>query len=110
MICLSMVVCFFIYFHYKLNLDLLKMVKLRHEKDTLRSTGVLTWMILELTYNILICPPKFDSTIQTKQLGGDFEISLDGILFSIALGRAYLILRVYEQYSQWTNQKAIKVW
>jgi len=83
---------------------------LRHEKDTLRTTGVIGWMLLEMAFNLVICPPTLDSTIQTKQLGGDFEISINGIIFSFSLLRSYLMLRVYEQYSQWTNQKAINIW
>lgn len=107
---MSSLIGFFIVVHHMQRLELQKLMKLRYEKDTLRSTGLYKFMIFEILFNLLICPPKVDTVWKMKQLGGDFEISLDGLLLTLSLFRTYHLLRLYEQYSQWTNEKAIKAW
>ena len=82
-------------------------MKLRPKKDTLKSTGLYKKLIAEILFNLIICPPNFDGVIQTKQLGGDMILSYDAICFSLSLCRSYLLLRLYQQYSRWTNQQAI---
>lgn len=59
---------------------------------------------------MIICPPTIDGSLTGKQLGGNYNYSFDGICFSLCLLRSYLLLRLYEQYSRWTNEEAIKVW
>lgn len=86
------------------------MLKLRYEKDTLMKSNLIKWVVIECFFNMLICPPYLDIEFEMDQLGGTLNISLDGIFFSITLLRFYLLLRLYEQYSRWTSEKAIEVW
>lgn len=96
--------------HYCLRLELDKMLKLRYEKETMKKSGLLKYVMIEVCFNMLICPPYVDIDFEILQLGGTLNISLDGIFFSIALLRFYLLLRLYEQYSTWTSEKAISIW
>jgi hypothetical protein len=48
-----------------------------------------------------------DNVINIKQLGGDLSLSFDAICFSLSLCRTYLLMRLYQQYSRWTSDKAI---
>ena len=66
--------------------------------------------MFEILYNMIICPPWVDYVFEIDLVGDPSELSLDAICFSLALGRVYLILRLYEQYSRWTNEKANKTW
>lgn len=66
-------------------------------------------LIFEIIFNMLICPPMMDNVIKIKQLGGDLSLSFDAICFSLSLCRSYLLMRLYQQYSRWTNEKAIVI-
>ena len=66
-------------------------------------------LIFEIVFNMMICPPSFDNVIQIKQLGGDLSLSFDAICFSLCLCRTYLLMRLYQQYSRWTSEKAILI-
>ena len=86
-----------------------KLLKLRHDKETLKSSGLWKAMVLEMFFGMLVSPPGFDYNLTFKQLGRDLTISLDAVLFSCNLIKTYLFVRVYEQFSRWTSDNAIKV-
>ena len=71
---------------------------------------MLKWIILEILFNMLICPPYLDFNWQMQQDEGTLHLSLNGIFFGLVLLRPYLILRLYQQYSRWTNDEAIAAW
>ena len=108
---LSIVVCVLIYIHYKVNLRLKKYLGVTFNLATLRTSGDWKYMIGEMVLNLLVCPPFMDGSIKGSQDGGGlYNFSYDGIIYSISLTRIYLIFRLYEQYSRWTNKKARKIW
>ena len=106
---LSSVSVILIFSHYGKAVKLKKLLNLLHEKDTLRSSGFLNHMIMEILLSLMICPPYIDVTFKTGQVDGDIEMPLNGVFFTISLIRVYYVLRLYEQYSRWTNENAIKV-
>jgi len=66
-------------------------------------------MAFEMFFCILVSPAGFDYNITFNQLGRDMTVTLDAILFSCNLVKAYLFVRVYEQYSKWTSEEADKI-
>jgi hypothetical protein len=66
-------------------------------------------MVIEMFFGMLVSPPGFDYNLTFKQLGRDLTISLDAVLFSCNLIKTYLFVRVYEQFSRWTSDNAIKI-
>lgn len=66
-------------------------------------------MAMEMFFCILVSPAGFDYNITFNQLGRDCTITLDAILFSCNLTKAYLFLRVYEHLSKWTSDQSIEL-
>mmetsp|Transcript_5137 Transcript_5137/g.4358 ORF Transcript_5137/g.4358 Transcript_5137/m.4358 type:complete len:299 (+) Transcript_5137:640-1536(+) len=66
-------------------------------------------MILELFICGIFTPPKFDFTFEGRLLNGSYEYSFDAIFNVITLTKAYLVLRLYAQYSPWTNERSAKI-
>ena len=85
------------------------MMKLRHDKESLKTSGMWKGLIQEVIFGVVVSPPGFDYNITFKQLGNDLTVSLDAVLFAVNLSKAYLFLRVYEQYSRWTSENAQKI-
>lgn len=52
------------------------------------------------------CPAGLDQTYDIRQLGSETVYSLDGILMVWMLMRVYLVIRLFAQYSKWTNEMA----
>jgi hypothetical protein len=66
MIVLSVLVVFFIIMHYRYQLELAKKLKLKHDKETLRSSGLWKSMLVEILFNLIICPPGVDGSVSGK--------------------------------------------
>jgi len=105
---LSIVTCVLIYFHYTLKNQLNQELGITFKGATLKSSGSLEFMIIEMVLNAIVCPPMIDYCIVGDN--NDFIFPLDGIFYSISLARFYLIFRLYEQYSEWTNHKSSRIW
>lgn len=98
-----------IYIHYKKQLELQKLMKIRNKKDTLFSTGMYKRLVFEIVLNMIVCPPTLDGQIKLSQTGGTQWLSFDAVCFSISLFRCYLFLRLYQQYSRWSSEKSIMI-
>lgn len=109
MFLLGIILGIHIYFHYKYTLETEKLLQLRYEKETLKSSGLWRPMMIEWIFSMLVSPPGIDHNVTFKQLGQDMTLTLDCVLFSINLIKSYLFLRVYEQFSKWTSDNAIKI-
>eukprot|EP01016_Furgasonia_blochmanni_P041293 TRINITY_DN5341_c0_g1_i6.p1 TRINITY_DN5341_c0_g1~~TRINITY_DN5341_c0_g1_i6.p1 ORF type:complete len:363 (-),score=66.29 TRINITY_DN5341_c0_g1_i6:330-1418(-) len=95
--------------HYQLRLQILKEKKLRLPEDTIITAGLVGKMVLEIIVVSLCCPPLVDFHIEGRQLGGRYTYSWCAILSVFTLCKSYLVLRLYQQYSRWTDEKAIRV-
>ncbi len=68
-------------------------------------------MVIEMIHSMIACPPFVDFSIQLAQFDGyEFIYSVDTIIYSIVMTRIYLVFRLYEQYSYWTNIEAADIW
>ena len=109
MLGLSACVCFVQYFHYDSLLKIEKILKLRDQRETIRTSGFLKYLILECAFNSIICPPFIDVGVTITQLRGTVFFSLDGVCFLLCLLRFYNVLKVPEQYSIWTTEESTKI-
>jgi hypothetical protein len=66
MIVLSLIVVFFIIMHYRYQLALAKKLKLKHERETLRSSGMWKKMLVEILFNLIVCPPGVDGSVSGR--------------------------------------------
>jgi len=109
MVLLGVILSIHIYFHYKYTLEAEKLLQLRYEKETLKTSGLWKPMVFELIFSMAVSPPGMDKNVSFEQLGQPMTLTLDCVLFSANLAKAYLFIRVYQQYSRWMSDNAIKV-
>lgn len=92
--------------HYILNYHIAR------ERQT-TSTGVgssfarskyFCYMLGEVFYVLIHCPPGLDMEIKFEQLDGKLTLSADAVLTTIMLLRIFLLARVVKHYSRWANE------
>jgi hypothetical protein len=77
---------------------------------TLFSTGLWKFLMLEIIINSITCPPSLDTTFEMKSVGNPLVYSLDALCSFCSLFRMYTVLRLFEHYSHWTNERSRRVW
>jgi hypothetical protein len=65
-------------------------------------------MILELIICSLLMPPFINIEVPLQLNGVEVVYTLDMMVSSLILLKSYLLLRVYEHVSKWTNLEAKK--
>lgn len=65
--------------------------------------------IFEICYNLIHCPPYVTGDITIPQQSDDYTLSIEGYISILMLGRLYSFQRIFDHYSYWTNQRAIRV-
>lgn len=98
--------CYVLYFHYVHQLELYKILKLKHPKETMKSSGLLQSYIFECCILMIICPPGLDAWFYLPQMKGSIKVSIESICYTVCLFKSYSLLRLPEQYSKWTNESA----
>lgn len=101
--------CFLLYYRFSFQLQLLKILKLKHHKETLRSSGLLRGFLIECLINMIICPPFVDFHFQLAQMSGQITVSLAGFCYTVCLFKSYTLLRLPEQYIKWTDDKSSSI-
>lgn len=109
--------------HYHFRLKILKLKRLILEEDNLYTAGLIPKLALELLVCAICCPPYFDYSFQGRVLSGQYEYrfplifpifaslidSYDALINVITIFKSYLVLRTYQHYSRWNDEKALKV-
>ena len=102
------VICVIIHYNYRLGV-----IKFRNnqvdEDISLYSSGLWKWLIAEICIHMFVCPPNVDITYQMVQLGQPIVYSFDAMTAIISLARLYTVLRLFEHYSHWTNERSKRV-
>lgn len=106
---LCVIVNFYIYRHYKFKLEILKSQRIIYQKTNLKNSHLFKFYLVEILYNYVHCPPFVDFVLPNEQLGINFEISLDAYISVIMLGRFYVFFRLFDHYTFWTGERAIRV-
>jgi len=64
------------------------------------------WMLFEVAYCAIHCPPGIDIEFTFEQLDGTLILSLDAICCCIMLLRIYILGRVVKHYNKFANDHA----
>lgn len=99
----------FIWRHYKLDFNVLKMKEHIDHYETLFSSGKYKYLIFELLLCSIHSPPKVNYTFNFNQNGNIILYSIDMFLTYCTLFRFYTVWRLFAKYSTWNNDKAEKV-
>ena len=76
---------------------------------TLISTGLWKYLLAEIAINSCVCPPNVDITYSMVQLGQKIIYSFDAMTAVVSLFRLYTVIRLFEHYSHWTNERSKRV-
>lgn len=100
---------FFIYKHYSYRLVEMKLLKEAYYKTTLSSSTLLRSMILEIIVNIIHSPPGLLIFFTMNVFDQNIVYSVDSFISILALTKLYIALRVFQNYTQWTSNRAIRI-
>lgn len=90
---IGLLVC--IYLHYVFKLKILKLKFLLLPNDTLKTSGLLKKMVLEIILCGIFCPPYNENTFTGTIENGTYEYSLDSLINVVMLIKTYWVLRLY---------------
>ena len=77
---------------------------------SLTSTGLWKSLLIECLIMVCVCPPSVDTKFSMIQLGQEIKYSYDAMTAVISLFRLYTVIRLFEHYSHWTNERSKRVW
>ena len=100
---------YFIYKHYSFRLIEMKLLKEEYYKTPLINSPLLRPMILEIIINVIHSPPGLLVFFEMVLLDQKITYSLDSFISIAALGRLYIALRVFQNYTQWTSNRAVRI-
>lgn len=103
---LSVVSCFMLARRYKVLLQLQKVRKKLNDDDTLLTSKLYRVMLVEMAVNLVHCPPGLNTTFELESLRFSMTYSADSMLCLVMLSRLYLIVRLFTQYSKFSQAKA----
>src|SRR3990167_3558633 len=100
---------YFAYKHYSYLLDESKLRKEEYYKTTLSQSAFYKFFILEAVVNCIHSPPGL-LLIYYQDVGGKpVAYSYDSVISIFSLMKLYIIMRLFQNYSQWTSGQAIRI-
>ena len=105
----SFLLCLTIFNHYSIRIRFLKIKQKLDSHETLVSTKMIWYMLIEILFCIIHCPPGCNWVFTFEQYGGFLDYSFDMFTFLIMLFRMYLIWRIFEHYSAWNNENSEEI-
>lgn len=100
---------YFIFNHYKLELEILKSRKIIYQGTSMLKSSLFQRYFFESVFNWIHCPPYLDFQFDYQVFGINFNLSLDAYLSVVMLGRFYIFFRLFDHYTFWTGERAIRV-
>ncbi len=95
--------------HYSYRLAEMKIRKEAYHKTTLLQSSLLRPMIMECCLNALHMPPfvwiSFTMTVRDQLV----DYSADTFIAICSLPKLYILLRVFQNYTSWTNYRATRI-
>ena len=105
--------------HYRINLQFMKAKEIARPSgksrlevivvETLRSMGLIKWMVLEIVICSLHSPPGINALFFIPNAASYVPYSLDILLTFFPLQRFYLLWRVFAGSSFWADERADRV-
>lgn len=95
--------------HYSFKLAEMKLRKEAYHKTSLLRSSLLRPMLIECFVNLLHTPPLTTWTFNMPIRGADVRYSVDTFIAILSLPKLYILLRVFQNYTRWTNYRAIRI-
>lgn len=95
-----------IFYHYKIKLEKSKIELKSKRSDSLFSSRIFAFMMVEILICSTFTPPYVDYAFSGKMLGGTYTYSLNDLAVVASLMKSYTLVRLYYHYSRWTTPDA----
>ena len=96
-------------YKYGLEVVVLKTFNCACDEDSIFTTGLWKYLLLEMIVLGIFSPPGVDKLITGKMLNGTFTYSVDSLIMLIYLLKLYYFLRVYWNFSLWTSEEVLQI-
>lgn len=103
-----LIICLLVY-KYGLEVVVLKTFNCACDEDSIFTTGLWKYLLLEIIVMGVFSPPGYDKSITGKMLNGTFTYSVDSLIMLIYLLKLYYFLRVYWNFSLWTSEEVLQI-
>ena len=92
--------------YYSFQVNKLKIQNLIHKSTSLFQTDLKYLFAIEILANSIVYPPQLDTQIPHNLNRTRYNISLNAYIFTLMLGRLYILLRIVQQYTFWNSTKS----
>lgn len=104
MLCLGFTLAFNIHYHYKYKLKKMKKDFKCKSSDTIYTTGLLKWQVLETVFVLFVYPPGLDlEVIEGEMIDGYYVYSYNDFFSVMQIFKGYTLFRLTYHYSRWTS-------
>ncbi len=100
---------YFVYKHYSFKLAEMKLRKEAYHKTQLFRSSLLRPMILEMIVNCIHSPPGILLFYDQDYNGAPVTYTVDTIISIVGLTKLYIVLRVFQNYTQWADKRATRI-
>lgn len=91
---------------YLIEVKILRSDSKLTENEGLWASGLLKYMILEITISLIVYPPYFNKVVHGNTLGIIYAYNLNSLISAFVLIKFYNILKIYTYISKWTSETA----
>lgn len=100
---------FFIYKHYKLRIEILKALRIIYRGTSFWDSNLVKYCFLESLVCWIHNLPGLDYELDMSPLGNNYFLSLNALISVLMLARLYIFLRLFDHYTFWTSERAVRV-
>jgi hypothetical protein len=105
----SVLSCILLIFRYKLEVKLLQIDDKLSKYDSIVSSGLIWFLLVEMLVCIVFYPPFLNFVISGDMLGLLYVYNLNSIISVIVMTKLYVSLRVITYTSRWNSETAIAI-
>ena len=110
-ICVILIIIIEILLIYKYNLevDVLKTYNKACDEDSIFTTGLWKYLLLEMIILGIFSPPGYDKIIYGNMLNGTYIYSLDSLIMLLYILKFFYLLKVITSFTIWSSDKVYKI-
>jgi hypothetical protein len=105
----SIISCILLNFRYKLEIKLLQIDDKLSKYDSIASSGLLSYLILEMLICITFYPPFLNFVISGEMMGLLYVYNLNSIFSVFVMLKLYVFLRIVTYSSRWNSETAVAI-
>lgn len=99
----------FIHNHYRMRFEIRKALHIIYHGTKFRNSNLVKYFALESIFCWIHNFPGLNADFHMGSLGNIYILTLDSLISVIMLGRLYIFLRLFDHFTFWTSERAVRV-